>query len=116
VGRREGLARAAQARVTERELVLRQKALEVWKRCQAAQEKLPIYREQVTHFAKLSAGARRAYDANLMTLLEVFDVQRSHRQALQSYVTAQAELARASLELSALNPVGFFEEVSRVEP
>lgn len=116
VGRREGLAQAAQARVAERELALRQKALEVWKRYQAAQERLQIFREQVSRFATLSTNARRAYDANLMTLLEVFDVQRSYRQALQNYVTAQADLARATLELAALNPKGFFEEVSRVEP
>lgn len=116
VGRREGLAEAARARVAERELVLEQKALEAWKRYQGALQREKLLAEQASRFAKLSADGRRAYDANLMTLLEVFDVQQSYRQALQAYITAQADVARASLEIGALMPQGFFEEVSRVQP
>ena len=116
VGRREGLAEAAKARVAERELVLEQKALEAWKRYQGALEREKILSEQATRFSRLSSDARRAYDASLMTLLEVFDVQQSYRQALQAYITAQADVARAALEIGALKPAGFFEEVSRVQP
>ncbi|MBX3167582.1 MAG: TolC family protein [Candidatus Eremiobacteraeota bacterium] len=116
VGRREGLAEAAHARVAERQLVLEQKAMETWKRYQGALEREKILGEQATHFAKLSGDARRAYDANLMTLLEVFDVQSSFRQAVQAYITAQADVARAALEIGALRKDGFFEEVSRVQP
>ncbi len=116
VGRREGLAEAARARVAERQLSLEQKALEAYKRYEGALEREKILGDQASHFSKLSADARRAYDANLMTLLEVFDVQQSYRQAIQSYITAQADVARTSLELGALKPDGFFEEVSRVQP
>ena len=116
VGRREGLQKAAEARVAERQLALQQRALDASKRYQAALEREKILADQATRFLKLSNDARRAYDANLMTLLEVFDVQQSYRQAFQAYLTAQAEVARAALEIGALSPAGFFEEVSRVQP
>ena len=116
VGRREGLQKAAEARVAEKQLVLQQRALDASKRYQAALERERILADQATRFLKLSGDARRAYDANLMTLLEVFDVQQSYRQAFQAYLTAQADVARAALEIGALSPVGFFEEVSRVQP
>ncbi|ODT79857.1 hypothetical protein ABS71_00825 [bacterium SCN 62-11] len=116
VGRREGLQRAAEARVAEKQLVLQQRALDAVKRYQAALEREKILASQATRFLKLAGDARRAYDANLMTLLEVFDVQQSYRQALQAYVTAQADVARAALEIGSLSPTGFFEEVSRVQP
>lgn len=116
VGRREGLQKAAEARVAEKELVLQQRALDASKRYQAALEREKILADQATSFSRLSGDARRAYDANLMTLLEVFDVQQSYRQALQAYLTAQADVARAALDIGALSPAGFFEEVSRVQP
>jgi len=116
VGRREGLQKAAEARVAEKQLVLQQRALDASKRYQAALERERILADQATRFLKLSGDARRAYDANLMTLLEVFDVQQSYRQAFQAYLTAQADVARAALEIGALSPMGFFEEVSRVQP
>lgn len=116
VGRQEGLQKAAEARVAERALLLQQRALEAYKRYQSALEKEALLAEQAARFHKLSNGARRAYDANLMTFLEVFDVQQSYRQAIQSYVTAQADVYRAALEIGALSPTGFFEEVSRVQP
>lgn len=116
VGRREGLQKAAEARVAEKQLALQQRALDVSKRYEAALEREKILAEQATRFLKLSGDARRAYDANLMTLLEVFDVQQSYRQALQAYLIAQADVARAALDIGALSPAGFFEEVSRVQP
>ncbi|MBN9417342.1 hypothetical protein ABS71_14825 [bacterium SCN 62-11] len=116
VGRREGLQRAAEARVAEKHLILQQRALDACKRYQAALERESILADQAARFSKLSGDARRAYDANLMTLLEVFDVQQTYRQALQAYLTAQADVARAALEIGALSPTGFFEEVSRVQP
>ena len=116
VGRREGLQKAAEARVAEKQLALQQRALDASKRYQAALEREKILADQATRFMKLSNDARRAYDANLMTLLEVFDVQQSYRQAFQAYLTAQADVARAALEIGALSPAGFFEEVSRVQP
>ncbi len=116
VGRREGLQKAAEARVAEKQLVLQQRALDASKRYQGALERERILADQATRFMKLSTDARRAYDASLMTLLEVFDVQQSYRQAFQAYLTAQADVARAALELGALSPAGFFEEVSRVQP
>lgn len=116
VGRREGLQRAAEARVAEKQLALQQRALDAVKRYQAALEREKILGSQATRFLKLAGDARRAYDANLMTLLEVFDVQQSYRQALQAYVTAQADVARAALDIGSLSPTGFFEEVSRVQP
>ncbi|MCW5865715.1 MAG: TolC family protein [Candidatus Eremiobacteraeota bacterium] len=116
VGRREGLQRAAEARVAEKQLALQQRALDASKRYLAALEREKILADQATRFLKLSNDARRAYDANLMTLLEVFDVQQSYRQAFQAYLTAQADVARAALEIGALSPAGFFEEVSRVQP
>ena len=116
VGRREGLQKAAEARVAEKQLVLQQRALDASKRYQGALERERILADQATRFMKLSTDARRAYDASLMTLLEVFDVQQSYRQALQAYLTAQADVARSALELGALSPAGFFEEVSRVQP
>jgi len=116
VGRREGLQRAAEARVAEKHLILQQRALDACKRYQAALERESILADQAARFSKLSGDARRAYDANLMTLLEVFDVQQTYRQALQAYLTAQADGARAALEIGALSPTGFFEEVSRVQP
>lgn len=115
VGRREGLQKAAEARIAEKQLALQQRALDASKRYQAALEREKILADQATRFMKLSNDARRAYDANLMTLLEVFDVQQSYRQAFQAYLTAQADVARAALELGALSPAGFFEEVSRVQ-
>ena len=116
VGRREGLQRAAEARVAEKQLALQQRALDAVKRYQAALDREKILADQAGRFLKLAGDARRAYDANLMTLLEVFDVQQSYRQALQAYVTAQADVARAALDIGALSPTGFFEEVSRVQP
>jgi outer membrane protein TolC len=116
VGRREGLLKAAEARVAERGLLLQQRAFDAWKRYQGALERQTILADQAVRFSKLSGDARRAYDANLMTLLEVFDVQQSYRQASQAYITAQADVARAALEIGALSPAGFFEEVSRVQP
>ena len=116
VGRREGLQKAAEARVAEKQLALQQRALDASKRYQGALEREKILANQATRFLKLSGDARRAYDANLMTLLEVFDVQQSYRQAFQAYLTAQADVARAALDLGALSPAGFFEEVSRVQP
>lgn len=116
VGRREGLQRAAEARVAEKQLALQQRALDASKRYLAALDREKILADQATRFMKLSNDARRAYDANLMTLLEVFDVQQSYRQAFQAYLTAQADVARAALEIGALSPAGFFEEVSRVQP
>ena len=116
VGRREGLQKAAEARVAEKQLALQQRALDASKRYQGALEREKILADQATRFLKLSGDARRAYDANLMTLLEVFDVQQSYRQAFQAYLTAQADVARAALDLGALSPAGFFEEVSRVQP
>jgi len=116
VGRREGLQKAAEARVAEKQLALQQRALDASKRYQGALEREKILADQATRFLKLSSDARRAYDANLMTLLEVFDVQQSYRQAFQAYLTAQADVARAALDLGALSPAGFFEEVSRVQP
>lgn len=112
VGRAEGLARAAEARVAERELQLSQRVLEVSKRYESAYERSQILAEQAQRFGKLSQDARRAYDAGLMTLLEVFDVQQAYRAAVQAYVSAQAEASRAALQLSALDPHGFLEEVS----
>jgi len=116
VGRREGLQRAAEARVAEKQLALQQRALDASKRYLAALDREKILADQATRFMKLSTDARRAYDANLMTLLEVFDVQQSYRQAFQAYLAAQADVARAALEIGALSPAGFFEEVSRVQP
>lgn len=107
VQRREGLARAAQARVADRELQLRQRVLEIYKRLQGAEARKTILREQLAQSAKLAGDARRAYDANLMTLLEVFDAQQAYRQTLQTYISAHAEAARASLELAALDPHSF---------
>lgn len=111
--RREGLARAAQARIAERQLQLRQQYVSAYQRFRAASRKLEILAEQARNFGKLAQDARRAYDANLMTLLEVFDVQQSFSRAVQDYITAQSERSRALLELGALRPRGFFEEVSR---
>ncbi len=116
VGRRQGLQKAAEARLAEKQLALEQRALDAGKRYQAALERERILADQAQRFFKLSNDARRAYDANLMTLLEVFDVQQSYRQAVQAYVSARADVARAALELGALSPAGFFEEVSRVQP
>lgn len=116
VGRREGLQMAAEARVAEKQLALQQRALDASTRYQAALEREKILADQATRFIKLSGDARRAYDAGLMTLLEVFDVQQAYRQALQAYLIAQADVARAALEIGALSPMGFFEEVSRVQP
>jgi outer membrane protein TolC len=113
VDRREGLARAASARVAEKELLIRQLWLEAATRYRSARRRSELLGQQAERFLRLSLDARRAYDANLMTLLEVFDVQQAYRQALQSYVAAEAERARAALELAALRPDGFFEEVSR---
>lgn len=111
--RKVGLAQAAAAVVAERLLEVQQRTAAAATRYRAARERLAILQEQVERFVLLSNQARRAYDAGLMTLVEVFDTQNSYRQALQSYVSAQAEVQRTLLQLAWTVNAPFFEEVSR---
>lgn len=111
--RKQGLAKAAAAAVDERLLEVNQRAAAALARYRAALERRDILSEQVARFVLLSNQARRAYDAGLMTLVEVFDTQNSYRLALQTYVSAQAEVQRTLLQLAWISNAPFFEEVSR---
>lgn len=110
--RRLGLARAAGAAVDNLLLEVRQRAAAALARYRGALARRQILAEQVQRFVVLSEQARRAYDAGLMTLVEVFDTQNSYRLALQSYISAEAEVQRTLLQLGWAVNVPFFEEVS----
>ncbi len=114
--RKQGLALAAAAAVDERLLEVNQRAAAALARYKAALERRDILSEQVARFVLLSNQARRAYDAGLMTLVEVFDTQNSYRLALQSFVSSQAEVQRTLLQLAWVCNAPFFEEVSREQP
>lgn len=110
--RRLGLARAAGASVDNLILEVRQRAAAALARYRGALARREILAEQVQRFVVLSEQARRAYDAGLMTLVEVFDTQNSYRLALQSYISAEAEVQRTLLQLGWAVNVPFFQEVS----
>lgn len=110
--RRLGLARAAGAAVDNLLLEVRQRAAAALAKYRGALARRQILAEQVQRFVVLSEQARRAYDAGLMTLVEVFDTQNSYRLALQSYISAEAEVQRTLLQLGWAVNVPFFEEVS----
>jgi len=114
--RRLGLAKAAVAAVDNRLLEVRQRASAALARYRGALARRQILAEQVQRFVVLSNQARRAYDAGLMTLVEVFDTQNSYRLALQSYVSAEAEVQRTLLQLAWAVNSPFFAEVSREQP
>ena len=110
--RRLGLAKAAGAAVDNQLLEVRQRAAAALARYRGALSRRQILAEQVQRFVVLSNQARRAYDAGLMTLVEVFDTQNSYRLALQSYIGAEAEVQRTLLQLGWAVNAPFFEEVS----
>lgn len=110
--RRVGLAQAAEAAVDTQLLEVNQRAAAALARYRGALERRQILAEQVQRFVVLSNQARRAYDAGLMTLVEVFDTQNSYRLALQTYIAAEAEVQRTLLQLGWAANAPFFEEVS----
>lgn len=110
--RRLGLAKAAGAAVDERLLEVTQRAAAALARYRGALARRQLLTDQVQRFVVLSGQARRAYDAGLMTLVEVFDTQNSYRLALQTYVAAEAEVQRSLLQLAWAINAPFFEDVS----